>query len=175
MRQFRNNSDLFGELSFCLMTAGFRADKCINIQENIGRGFSGLTVEKLKLNLKKMGHRFWEQRADRIVYARKFKDKLKWVRETGNRDWLVKNIKGIGMKEASHFLRNIGVDSVAIIDFHIVDLLEKEKLIKRIKSLNKKRYLEIESILKNLAKKVGLSLGELDLYLWYIETGKILK
>ena len=79
------------------------------------------------------------------------------------------------MKEASHFLRNIGFSNYAIIDFHIIDLLVKEKLITRPKTLTPKRYLEIESILETLAKKTKLSLGELDLYLWYMETGKILK
>jgi len=93
------------------------------------------------------------------------------------RDWLVKNIKGLGMKEASHFLRNIGCKNVAIIDFHIVDLLAKNNLIEKPKNraLTGKRYIEIENILKELAEKTNTSLGELDLYLWYEETGKILK
>jgi N-glycosylase/DNA lyase len=37
------------------------------------------------------------------------------------------------------------------------------------------KYLEIENFLMKIAKKLNLSLAELDLYLWYIETGKILK
>jgi len=88
----------------------------------------------------------------------------------------VKNIKGLGFKEASHFLRNIGFKNLAIIDFHIVDLLIKHKLIdKKPKSLSKSKYLEIEEKLKKIANELNLSLGELDLYLWYMETGKILK
>ena len=122
-----------------------------------------------------MGHRFWPQRAERIVLARGFRDKLKQVRKQGNRDWLVKNINGLGMKEASHFLRNVGFKDVTIIDFHIIDLLKREGLIEEFSNLNKKKYLEIEEVLRNLGDKVNLSLGELDLYLWYIETGKVLK
>ncbi|HOW37251.1 MAG TPA: N-glycosylase, partial [Candidatus Pacearchaeota archaeon] len=77
----------------------------------------------------------------------------------------------------SHFLRNIGYKNVAIIDFHIVDLLVRENLIEqpKSKSLTPKKYLEIENILRKIAEKTKTSLGELDLYLWYKETGTVLK
>jgi N-glycosylase/DNA lyase len=41
--------------------------------------------------------------------------------------------------------------------------------------MTKKRYLEIEAVLKKIAEKLDMSLAELDLYLWYLETGKVLK
>lgn len=91
------------------------------------------------------------------------------------REWLVKNIKGLGYKEASHFLRNIGFKNFAIIDFHIINLLVKYDIIKKPRTLTKIKYLEIETILRNIAKNLGVSLAELDLYLWYLETKKILK
>jgi len=93
------------------------------------------------------------------------------------RSWLVKNITGLGLKESSHFLRNIGFEDVAIVDFHIVDLLVREGLIRKIKpgALTKKKYLEIEQLLFDISRKVNLNLAELDLYLWYLETGKVLK
>ena len=174
MKEFSEVDDLFGELCFCLMTAGFRADRCIEIQEEIGSGFKSLGVDELKMELKRMGHRFWPQRAERIVLARGVIGELGRVVAEGDRDWLVANVKGFGMKEASHFLRNVGFDDVAIIDFHIVDLLVREGLIEK-GVMNRKRYLEIEGVLRGLAERVGLSLGELDLYLWYIETGRVLK
>ena len=79
------------------------------------------------------------------------------------------------MKESSHFLRNIGYKNLAIIDFHIIDLLVKQNLIEKPKTITSKKYIEIENILKELTEKTDTSLGELDLYLWYEETGKILK
>ena len=91
------------------------------------------------------------------------------------RDWIVKKIKGIGYKEASHFLRNIGYKNYAIVDFHIVDLLVKHLLITKPKAMTKKRYLEIEELLKDIGARLNLNMAELDLYLWYIETKKILK
>jgi N-glycosylase/DNA lyase len=38
-----------------------------------------------------------------------------------------------------------------------------------------KKYLEIEQRLREFAKRAGMSLGELDLYLWYLKTGEVLK
>ena len=170
---------VFSELCFCLLTANFQAEKCIRIQKDMGRDFLHLPEEELAKKLKEAGHRFWPQRANRIVEARDCKTELcsLVMKESGKemRVWLVKNVKGLGMKESSHFLRNIGYKDVAIIDFHIVDLLVEEKLIEQPKTITPKKYLEIEQILDNLGKKVNLNLAELDLYLWYLETGKILK
>ena len=107
-----------------------------------------------------------------------FEMHLKNIRKLNDKEartWLVKNIKGLGMKESSHFLRNIGYKNVAIIDFHIIDLLERNKLISRPKTLTKVKYFETESVLRKIAEKSDLTLAELDLYLWYMETGKILK
>lgn len=168
LKEFEEVSDLFNELCFCLMTANFRADKSIQIQNEIGEGFKTFSEGELASKLKEMGHRFWPQRAERIVKARDLNIEL-------DRDWLVKNVKGLGMKEASHFLRNVGVKDVAIIDFHIVDLLAREGLLSKPKTITPKRYLEIENVLKILGERLGMSLAELDLYLWYIETGKVLK
>ena len=87
----------------------------------------------------------------------------------------MRNIKGIGYKEASHFLRNIGYTEYAIIDFHIVDLLVKNNLLQKPKAITKTKYLEIELLLKSIGNKLNLNMAELDLYLWFLETGKILK
>lgn len=170
---------VFSELCFCLLTANFQAEKCIRIQQEMGRDFLHLPEKDLAMKLKEAGHRFWPQRANRIVEARECKTELcsLVMKESGKemREWLVKNIKGLGMKESSHFLRNIGYKDVTIIDFHIIDLMVKEDLIERPKTITPKKYLEIETILKKLGEKVNLNLAELDLYLWYLETGKILK
>ncbi len=170
---------VFSELCFCLLTANFQAEKCIQIQNDMGRGFEILPQEELAKKLKEVGHRFWPQRAERIVKARECKTELCSLvfKQSGKemRNWLVENVKGLGMKESSHFLRNVGYKDVAIIDFHIVDLLVDEGMIERPKTLTEKKYLEIEGVLENLGNKVDLNLAELDLYLWYLETGKVLK
>ncbi|MFA4960068.1 MAG: N-glycosylase/DNA lyase [Candidatus Pacearchaeota archaeon] len=185
MREFeelgkKKKDAVFGELCFCLLTANFSAERCISIQKEMGRDFSLLSEKEMANQLKKHGHRFPNARANYIYKARSCENDLLNMIGEGKerREKLVKNIKGLGMKEASHFLRNIGFKDIAIIDFHIVDLLKREGLIEFDRSketLNKKKYLEIEKILEDLGKKVCLNLAELDLYLWYIETGKVLK
>jgi len=172
--------DLFKELCFCILTANYSAERGIRIQKEINLGFLSLPLDELARKLRELGHRYPEIRAKYIVEARKYLGKLKKVLESFDdeallRDWLVKNVKGLGYKEASHFLRNIGFKNIAIIDFHIIDLLVKYGIIERPRSLTKKKYMEIEDILRKIAEISGLTLAELDLYLWHMETGKILK
>jgi len=171
---------IFGELCFCVMTANCSAEKCIEVQKLVGDGFHNLHEEKLAQNLRLYGYRFPNIRAKYIVQARELQGELKSNIKTYKdlhklREWIVKNIKGLGYKEASHFLRNIGFTDYAIIDFHILDLLTKFNLIEKPKTLTKTKYLEIEELLEKIAEGLNLNLAELDLYMWYMETGKILK
>ena len=175
-----NTGEIFKELCFCIMTANFSADRGIEIQNKIGDGFLSASGSAMAKKLKVCGHRFPNARAKYIVEARKHKTAL--AKQLGSqmsdahiREWISENINGLGLKESSHFLRNIGRDNCAIIDFHIVDILVEHGLIKDPKTLTKKTYLEIETVLKKLASKLKLTLAELDLYLWYLETGKVLK
>jgi N-glycosylase/DNA lyase len=175
----KSKNKIFSELCFCILTANFQAEKSWSIQKDIEDLFHVGDEPTLRLELKKRGHRFWPQRAERIIKAREKRAELciliKEKDEFVLREWLVENIKGIGMKESSHFLRNIGYKNIAIIDFHIVDLMVEEGLIKRPKTITKKKYLEIEMLLGELAREVNMSLAELDLYLWWMETGRVLK
>ena len=185
IKEFRENGkkssrELFKELCFCILTANFIAEKSLKIQKEINDGFLTLPEHELAEKLRKLGHRFPQKRAKYIVEARKYADSLKNIIQSINvgdklREWLVKNIKGIGYKEASHFLRNIGYTDLAIIDFHIINILTKHGLIEKPRTLTKTKYLEIENLLREVAGKLNLSLAELDLYLWYMETGKVLK
>lgn len=178
----RGNSieDIFIEMCFCIMTANCGAEKCIEIHELMGKNFLSLSEINLVKVFRDYGYRFPNIRANYIIESRKFinelESKLNWLTdETQLRDWIVKNIKGLGYKEASHFLRNIGFNNYAIIDFHIVDLLVKHDLIEKPKTMTKSKYLEVEKVLKELGKKLNLNMAQLDLYLWYMETGKVLK
>lgn len=185
LREFKDlgkkpNDEIFKELGFCMLTANFNAERAIKIQEKVRDGFLNLPEKQLAKRLNALGHRHPNIRAKFIAEAREHKNSLKdnissFDDEKETRAWFVKNVKGLGYKEASHFLRNVGFEGLAIIDFHIVDILERAGLIDRPKTMTRKKYLEIENILKKLARKLGMSLAELDLYLWYMETGKVLK
>ncbi|MBD3313951.1 N-glycosylase/DNA lyase [Candidatus Woesearchaeota archaeon] len=178
--QYRPSHAWFTELCFCILTANSTAERCIDVHTKVGNGFLSLPEKQLQKKLRQHSCRFHTKRAGYIAEARKHKGSLKTTLRSFNssseaREWLAKNIKGIGYKEASHFLRNTGYDDVAIIDFHIIDIMADNGMIARPKTLNKKVYDDIEQSLKMLADKTGLTLAELDLYLWYMETGKILK
>ena len=178
--QIKNSTidKIFNELCFCIMTANCGAEKCIEIHEKINDGFNNLSQEHLTEKFKELGYRFPNIRSKYITEAIDFKEDLNDIirsQDKDIRDWLVKNIKGLGYKEASHFLRNIGYKNYAIVDFHIVDLLVKYNLIEKPKTMTKRNYLEIEGVLQNLGANLALNLAELDLYLWYMETGKVLK
>jgi len=171
---------VFSELCFCLLTANFDAERAIKIQAALNGDFASLPEKKLAKKLKSLGYRFPNTRASFIAEARKHNGSLKktlgsFGSDEAAREWLVKNVKGLGYKESSHFLRNIGRKNLAIIDFHIIDLLENHKLIQKPKTISKAKYIEIENVLRKLGEKSGLNQSELDLYLWYMETGKILK
>jgi N-glycosylase/DNA lyase len=92
------------------------------------------------------------------------------------RDWLVENVKGLGWKEASHFLRNIGYRDLAILDRHILKNLKRHGVLRAIpKSLSPARYRAIEKKFVQFAHDIGIPIDHLDLLFWSRETGKILK
>ena len=86
-------------------------------------------------------------------------------------------MKGLGYKEASHFLRNIGVGlDLAILDRHIIKNLKRYGVIEEVpKSLTPKKYLEIEEKMKEFARRIDIPMPELDLLFWSMETGEVFK
>lgn len=187
MKEFRENrnkpiNEIFKELCFCILAANFRAERALEMQLEIDDGFLNMSERELAEKIKAFGHRHPNLRAKYIVEARKHIPRLEAllkrpVDEKVLREWLANNIRGVGYKVASHFLRNIGYTSISIIDRHILSILSEYGLIKKPapKTLTRLKYLEIENLLNDLARMVNLSLGELDLYLWFIKTGKIIK
>ncbi|MEM3526333.1 MAG: N-glycosylase/DNA lyase [Candidatus Jordarchaeaceae archaeon] len=177
----KGDIEWFSELCFCILTAYSSAELGLKIQRALNcKDFLTLSREKLCRKFREKGHRFPEKRAEFIVYAREFSNIKEIITRFSDervaREWLVEKIRGLGYKEASHFLRNVGYKNVAILDRHILRVMFEYGLISEIpRTLTRRKYLEIEQKLENLAEMVGLSLGELDLYLWFMKTGKILK
>jgi N-glycosylase/DNA lyase len=93
------------------------------------------------------------------------------------REWLVRNVKGIGYKEASHFLRNVGLGGdLAILDRHILKNLRSLQVIEEVPaSLSRRRYLDIEMGMKELSEEIKIPMSHLDLVLWYKEAGEVFK
>ncbi|MFW5898672.1 MAG: DNA lyase [Candidatus Saliniplasma sp.] len=135
--------------------------------------------------IKKVRFRF--NKAGYLVDAREkfaYEDSISLKEKIGSfsdqkkaRDWIVRNVKGLGMKEASHLLRNIGKgDELAILDRHILKNLDEMGVIDGIpKTLTEKRYLKIEKKMESFSEEIDIPLAHLDLLLWYRETGEIFK
>jgi N-glycosylase/DNA lyase len=176
--QKASDKEWFSELCFCLLTANTSAELGLRMQKELGyEGFTkNKSEEELALRLKDAKYRFYNRRACFIYLANQHKSlKNILLGQPDKRAWLVENIKGIGWKEASHFLRNVGYLDYAILDKHILNLMAEHGLIVRPKTLNKTRYEAIEKVFYDLSSKAGIKPGELDMYMWYMKTGKVLK
>ncbi|MGL4904574.1 MAG: N-glycosylase/DNA lyase [Cetobacterium sp.] len=183
-----NNKDIFCELAFCILTPQSKArsaSKAITglVESNIL--FTGTEEEILPyLNVV----RFNKTKAKNLYLLRQqmidengkfitkdFFSKFDSVFEM--REWIVKNIRGMSYKEASHFLRNIGFgDDLAILDRHILKNLVRLEVINEIpKTVTPKLYKDIENKLREYCKEVEIPMVNMDLILWYLEAKDIFK
>jgi len=183
----RDDHDVFAELCFCLLTPQSSAKTCwaaitrLKEKSLLLKGAPG-ELEPLLNDV-----RFNESKAKYIVQAREqfskngdlqVKPHLRsFVNNYELREWLVENVNGLGYKEASHFLRNVGLgEEFAILDRHILRNLKDFGVLPEIPtSLTKKRYLEIEEKVRRFSREIDIPMGELDLLLWSKETGWIFK
>jgi N-glycosylase/DNA lyase len=179
--------ELFAELVYCIITPMARGDMCctaVNTMVRTGVLFTG-TRDQIKRQL--IGARFIHKKSSYIVEAREkfLRDDAVLIKsilsaiddDQEAREWIVKNVKGIGYKEASHFLRNIGfTQDLAILDRHILRNLRSLGVVEEApETLSRRRYLDIEKRMMGFSNAVQIPMGHLDLLMWYKETGEILK
>lgn len=183
-----DDKSLFSEMCFCIMTANANALHCdAALKELNGRGLIiGGTCSAIRPHLRGRV-RFHNKKADYIVGARRFltrgagieiRSKLDLKDIIATRDWFVENIKGLGFKEASHFLRNIGMGrDIAILDRHILKNLQRYGVIRYIPASvgSRKIYLAIEEKMRRFSRRIKIPMDELDLLFWSIQTGFIFK
>lgn len=173
-----SDKERFLELCFCLLVANCSLDRTKKNWESNKQLFLDANQKNLASRLKQLGQRFHNNKASYIIEARKhlgsLNSLLKNKEEFELREFLVKEIKGLGMKEASHFLRNQGFRNFAILDRHVLKTLKDNHFIREIpKTLTKKKYLEIEEKLADLANELKTTQAHLDLYLFYLDAGRI--
>lgn len=179
--------DIFIELVFCLLTPHTKArqgEKAVKLLLEKNLLFRGSAAElATHLNIV----RFRNRKAEYLVRARdqftrngtitlkKILAQLESPRDM--RGYLSREVKGFGLKEASHFLRNIGLGAeLAILDRHILKNLALAGCIDGVPdSITPARYLIIEESMKELAAHLDIPLEHLDFVLWYMETGDIYK
>ncbi|RUM34148.1 MAG: DNA lyase [Archaeoglobus sp.] len=175
-----------GELLFCISTANSSARSGLVFQSLLEPKLLGsieVNKEELEKLMRLAGVRFYRKKSRYAVKALKNFNVVKTALKKDSlnaREYLVKKIDGIGYKEASHFLRNVGRKDVAILDRHVVGwiydkLYDKLSFDSLPKTLTSKKYRILEETLREIARIKGITLAELDLLLWYEKTGKVLK
>jgi len=192
LREFeyaRDNADdsrILEELCFCILTSAVGPKvgmKSLHaIQDILVHGGEQEMYERLK------GIHKYPEKAGYIFptidyleknYRLKMRDLVDSFDDPGERrDFfaLNKDIKGLGLTQASHFLRNIGFTGYAVLDRNVVSMLHKLGVIDSPKPpTSRKRYLEAEVKMKGLANKLGIEVEELDMLLWSMKRGYIPK
>jgi N-glycosylase/DNA lyase len=193
LREFKSvweegsDARLWEEMVYCFFTGGCSAKMGMRSIEAVRHILLEGDFGELSMALSGV-HRFPFARSRYIVASRDFllsgiqmrlKTHLTSLKDPiERRDWLVKEkrIKGLGYKEASHYLRNIGLSGYGILDKHILNCLAELELIADPKPPSTRaKYLATEEKLRELAKRTGIHFDELDLVLWSMKTGEILK
>jgi len=179
--RYGSEKDIFTELVFCLLTPQSKAQSCWETVETLLNKNLLLEGNEDQISKELSRVRFRYKKAGYIVEARKHFPLRGKIKKFSNiydtRDWLVQNVKGMGYKEASHFLRNIGFgEELAILDRHILKNLKFLGVIDEVPhSLPRKKYFEIEKKMKKFSEKIKIPMCHLDLVLWYKETGEVFK
>ncbi|MDR1928644.1 MAG: N-glycosylase/DNA lyase [Endomicrobium sp.] len=183
--------EIFTELIFCIFTPQSRAKLCWEaVKKLINKNIIFKSTTNDTNDIVKIIHniRFKNNKAKYVVDAKErfiINGKIK-IRERIEhfennvyelREWLKINVKGIGYKEAGHFLRNIGISkNLAILDRHVLKNLKIYGVIKKIpNTLNKKGYFKIEKQMQKFSNKIGIPMSHLDMLFWCKNTGVIFK
>jgi N-glycosylase/DNA lyase len=177
-------SEYFYEIVYCILTPQTSAEHAERVVAELRRRSfhaHALDPEKILAD-RSMYIRFHTTKSKHLLKLKNEFDSILSVLSTVGdafalREWLVKNVKGLGYKEATHFLRNVGRnDGLAILDRHILRNLQRYGAIRTIPpALSRKHYLRIEKRFGKFAERVGIPVDELDLLFWSIETGVIRK
>jgi N-glycosylase/DNA lyase len=183
-----DNLRIFEELCFCILTANTSAEMGMKSIDAIRGLLPHGSAEEMGKKLEGI-YRFTVVRPSYIIHTRNYLQnelsfKLKIKIESLKTDMFAlreffafnKGIKGLGYKESSHFLRNIGFKGYAILDKHILNSLLEFNVIDELKlPLKSKTYIEIEQKMKLFSNQLEVPMDELDLLLWSRKNGKILK
>ncbi len=167
-RQTKTDEEIFYQLCFCLCTpqTTFKNNTIvIEHLKNLNYYFKNISQSKLEELCKPV--RFYRNKAKWLAEMKeKFIDITYTVRSNFTdyvkRDALVKSVKGLGWKTASHFLRNLGATDLAIIDTHVLKFLGVEGR----SGTFKESYIDLEDQFRKIANKKKLSVAELDIIVW---------
>lgn len=184
-----SDTRLWEELVFCIFTAGASARMGLRSVEAVRSLLVAGGSEEMSRALRDAGaHRFPNARPGYVVVTRDYLREqcgmrlrellLSFDEPIERRDWLARErrIKGLGYKEASHFLRNIGLKGYGILDKHVLRCLTDLGVVDSPRPpTTRNAYHEKEEQLRRFARDVRINFDELDLVLWSMKTGEVLK
>ncbi len=187
-KKMRSNSDesaVLKEFIFCLLTPQSKAKICWKSVEKIFENNLHIGKNADLLREKLSGVRFPNNKSKYLIYNLEkieeerisLKDFVQDAMDSfSKREILIKKFKGMGMKEASHFLRNTGHLDLAILDRHILKNMVNLGILNEIpSSISKNTYVSLERKLKDFSEKIGIPFAHLDMLLWAKETGEVFK
>jgi N-glycosylase/DNA lyase len=177
-------SEMMSELLFCVLTPQSKAKSCWAAIERLQKSDLLFCGEAQNVCACLSGVRFHNKKSVFLVAARNsmgsdnpkhFISAFETPFEA--RAWFAQNIKGYGLKEASHFLRNIGQgESLAILDRHILKNIVSLGIIDKIPpSMTDKNYFGIENKMTAFSLYSKIPMSHLDILLWFKQTGEIFK
>lgn len=182
-----SHEKLFEELTFCIFTAGASARMGLRSVESVRPVLMRGSKQHIQRALTSR-HRFPNARGAYVFETREYlradcglqlREKLRSFKTAEERrDFFAANraVRGLGYKEASHFLRNVGYRGYAILDKHLLARLTELSVIDSPRPpATKNGYVAIEEKVQRFSESIGIDFDELDLLLWYTKTGEILK
>lgn len=192
-----DDSVLWGELCLCILSSNVRFETAVsalrrlldkglltrNDSRKLARGkIAAELARPVYLPPRKNGslrrYRFPNVRASNLASAwdvmyRERNGVKAFLMESSSVDatrlQLAKMIPGIGLKEASHFMRNVKfADSVAIIDTHIVKFLREYAGLEVSfqNGFTSRDYFALEDLMRKISDQFNLSLAALDMAIW---------
>ena len=171
----------FRELILCILTSNSSFISAYKALNYIFSDLLYLDQEQISKRLREAGYRFYNLKSKYIYKAKQWygdlTTKIKKIADDSQedaREYIVENIYGLGLKEASHFLRNVGYFDLAIIDRHILRFLNQIGT-SNLKLKNKKDYYLGESVLKSIATSLNIQVGLLDLFIFFKQANIIVK
>jgi N-glycosylase/DNA lyase len=180
----RRPEEIWRQKVFCVLSSQFNAQRAAAISDKIVRSipfFDSPPIHKIEdecfqfLSSGSIGYRFPKMRARQISLCWfpffQIKDEYQeYVRSFGSedaaRDHITETFPGIGYKQASMFLRNIGASrNLSVIDVHVLFYLRTCHNWE-VNQLTPRRYRLAENILREDAYRYGLDLSVFDTIVW---------
>ncbi len=181
----RRPEEIWRQKVFCVLSSQFNSQKAAVIADQILQSVPffdySLPLYAMEeacfkfLSSERVGYRFPKVRAHQISLCwfpfSQIKDEYQeyvrsWGSEEEARDQIIETFPGIGLKQASMFLRNIGAcQNLSVIDVHVLFYL---RVCHRwdVDQLTPKLYLQAEDILRNDASRHDLDLNVFDVIVW---------